>query len=259
MDLKTLIYEKRGHIAYVTMNRPQAMNAYNRVMCQELPQVWEDFDRDNNLRVAILTGAGDKAFSSGIDVKEMAATGEAFSVQRGEVRLSAKQCKVWKPVVAAVNGYCIGGGLHFVAEADIVICSENASFFDTHLRIGSVMASEAIGLSRKIPLGEVLRMVLTSGAERMSAQRAYEIGLVSQVVPLDRLLPTATSIAEKVAECAPLATLGSVEAIWRSLNMGIEDATVLGRHIIMENWHTEDFVEGPRAFAEKRKPNWKGR
>jgi enoyl-CoA hydratase/carnithine racemase len=102
-------------------------------------------------------------------------------------------------------------------------------------------------------------MVLTSGGYRINAQRAYEIGLVSEVVPQDRLMSTATGIAEQVAECAPLAVRGSVEAIWRSLNMGTEDAMVLGRHIIQENWHTEDFTEGPRAFAERRKPDWKGR
>ena len=259
MDLKTLIYEKRGGIAYVTMNRPESMNAYNSVMCQELPQVWEDFRQDDDVRVAILTGAGEKSFSSGIDVKEMATTGEAFSVQQGEVRLTARQCKVWKPVITAVNGYCIGGGLHFVGDADITICSEKSTFFDTHLRIGSVMAVEAIGLSRKIPMSEVLRMVLTSGGYRINAQRAYEIGLVSEVVPQDRLMSTATGIAEQVAECAPLAVRGSVEAIWRSLNMGTEDAMVLGRHIIQENWHAEDFTEGPRDFAERRKPAWKGR
>lgn len=259
MNLKTLVYEKQGHIAYVTMNRPDVMNAYDTVMCQELPQVWEDFAQDQDMRVAILTGAGEKGFSTGIDLREMAATGEVSSVQRGELRLTAKQCRVWKPVIAAVNGYCIGGGLYFVADADIAICSENASFFDTHLRIGSVMALEAIALSRRIPLGDVLRMVLMSGAERMSAQRAQDIGLVSEVVTLDQLLPTATSIAEKVAECAPLAVSGSLEAIWRSLNLGLEEALVLGHHIIKENWHTEDFLEGPRAFAEKRKPVWKGR
>ena len=163
MDLETLVYEKRGHVVTITLNRPHAMNAYDSVMCGELTRVWEEVQRDDDVRVAILTGAGDRAFCSGIDVKEMASGGQVFSVSRGEVRLTARQCKVWKPVIAAVNGFCIGGGLHFVADADMTICSENSTFFDTHLRIGQVMAVEAIGLSRKIPLGEVLRMVLTSG------------------------------------------------------------------------------------------------
>ena len=259
MDLETLVYEKRGHVVTITLNRPHAMNAYDSVMCGELTRVWEEVQRDDDVRVAILTGAGDRAFCSGIDVKEMASGGQVFSVSRGEVRLTARQCKVWKPVIAAVNGFCIGGGLHFVADADMTICSENSTFFDTHLRIGQVMAVEAIGLSRKIPLGEVLRMVLTSGGGRMGAQRAYEVGLVSEVVPPGPAHGRGERYRRRRGACAPVAVRGSLEAIWRSLNMGVEDATVLAHHIIKENWHTEDFLEGPRAFAEKREPVWKGR
>lgn len=215
MDLEALVYEKRGHVVTITLNRPHAMNAYDSVMCGELTRVWEEVQRDDDVRVAILTGAGDRAFCSGIDVKEMASGGQVFSVSRGEVRLTARQCKVWKPVIAAVNGFCIGGGLHFVTDADMTICSENSTFFDTHLRIGQVMAVEAIGLSRKIPLGEVLRMVLTSG--RGGGPHGCPAGLRGRAGQPGGPPGPAHGRGERYRRrrgaCAPVAVRGSLEAI----------------------------------------------
>lgn len=268
MTFSTLIYEKKGRIAYITLNRPERMNAHNSVMLKELPQVWEDVKNDSDIWVAIVTGAGDRAFCTGADVKEMSELGiergypsDVVFDASGEpiFRITQRHNDVWKPTIVAINGICAGGGLHFVADGDIVICSENAQFFDPHVTVAQVAALESIGLSRKIPLEIVLRMVLTGAAERISAQRAYEIGMVSQVVPLPELMPTATKIAEKILQNAPLAIRGTLKAIWKGLELPLHDALTQGWHLIMENWHTEDWKEGPRAFAEKRKPEWKAR
>lgn len=257
---ETVIYEKKGHIAYITLNRPERLNAYNLTMNRELGEVWEDFKKDDYLRVAILTGAGKKAFCAGVDVKDVAEAGEAPLTRIEDVHLTPLQSNVWKPVICAVNGLCTGAGMLFVVDSDICIGSENATFFDSHVNVGMVAAMEPAALVRRIPIGIVLRMYLMGNAERMSAQRAYEVGLLSQVVPFDDLLPTATRIAEVIAENAPLAVRGTKIAAWKSLNLPLfEAAQDVAFYILRENWLSEDFKEGPRAFAEKRKPQWKGR
>jgi len=267
MEFETVIYEKRDHIAFITLNRPQALNAFNLKMNSELYRIWDDVKFDPQVRVAVVTAAGDRAFCSGVDVKESAELGplegldaeDRYADTGRKLRITARMNDCFKPVITAVNGLVVGGGLHFVADTDICICSENATFFDTHLEIGWVSFIEPIGLSRRVPLERIMRMVLMGGNERIDAQEAYRIGLVSQVVPLAELLPTATRLAQVVAEKAPLATMLSVEAIWRGLDMGMEEAKMLGQKLNRVNLRGVDYIEGPRAFAEKRKPQWQGR
>ncbi len=267
MTYETVRYEKKDHIATITLNRPQSLNAFTNKMNTELYKVWDDVRYDPNVRVAVVTAAGDRAFCCGVDVKESAELGpiegldaeDRYRDTASKLRITARMNDCFKPIVTAVNGMVVGGGLHFIADTDICICSENATFFDTHLEIGWVSWIEPIGLSRRIPLERVMRMVLMGSKERMDAKEAYRVGLVSQVVPLKDLVSTATQIAQVIAEKAPLATMLSVEAIWRSLDTGAEEAKMLGAKINRVNLKGVDYIEGPQAFAEKRKPQWKGR
>ena len=266
MSLETLIYEKKGHIAYVTLNRPQKLNAMNEVMDQELQEVWKDFDEDGDLWVAVLTGSG-RAFCAGADViadfveDETQPPALVHFTPDGEAQVyqGPKRCGCWKPVILAVNGICIGGGLYFVGDADIVICSDSAWFGDAHTSLGQVFSWEALGLLGKLPLDAIMRMALLSSSERLTAQRAYDLGLVGEVLTPDRLMPRATELAEAMCRNAPLALRGTVRAIrqeWRQL---LRPAYSQGMQTIMGNWPHEDTREGPRAFAEKRAPQWKAR
>jgi enoyl-CoA hydratase/carnithine racemase len=262
MDESAVLYEKRGHVATMTINRPERMNAFNADVHARFPLLWEEVKRDDDVRVVIVTGAGERAFTTGMDVKDAATTGGPAARQSSEnvhehARLTAIQAKVWKPVICAVNGVCAGGGLHFVADSDIVICAEHATFVDTHVSVGQVAALEPIVLSRKIPLGTVLRMALIGRGERLSAQQALQVGLVSQVVPAEQLMPEAHRIAELLCENSPAAMMKTKQAIWESLDMGLHDGLQHGWTLLRSHWTHPDYREGPRAFAERRKPEWK--
>ncbi len=253
--METVLYEKAGKIAYITLNRPERLNAINTTMQRELPSIWKDFGLDPKVRVAVLTGAGNKAFCSGVDVKEVASGHQAMPTQ-GRHRLTAKSNGVYKPVILAVNGLCCGGGLGFVADSDICICADNATFFDTHARIGIVEATAAIRLARRVPLESVMRLVLLGRAEPLPARRACELGLVGEVVPANRLMSRAYELAQHILENAPHAMEVSIETIWSSLNYGLQDALDYGFQRIKENFYNDEFQEGTRAFAEKRPPSW---
>ncbi len=255
MVYETVTYEKRDQIGYVTFNRPEALNAYNVAMMTELAQVWEDFGADPEMRVAIMTGSG-RGFCAGLDMKESA--GGVRGVAE-TIDFTPRRSNVFKPVICAVNGLCVGGGFHFVLDSDITICSDQASFFDAHVSVGAVSHREIIGLSRRIGYSNALRIGLMGIQERLSAQRAYEMGIVAEVVPQEELLGRAEELANKIKINAPLALEGTVKAMWRSLNLGVEDAVKLSAEIADRNFATEDYREGPRAFAEKRQPQWQGR
>ncbi|MFC1966953.1 enoyl-CoA hydratase/isomerase family protein, partial [Chloroflexota bacterium] len=167
--------------------------------------------------------------------------------------------ETYKPVILAVNGICAGGGLHFICDSDIAICSENASFFDPHVNVGFVSGWEPVGLSRRIPLAYVLKMVLMGSKFRIDAKKALEIGLVTEVVPPDKLMPRASEIAEIILENSPLAVRLSKKAIMQGLNVGLSGGLENAAPILKEVWYTKDHAEGKRAFAEKRKPDWKAR
>jgi len=264
MNFQTLIYEKKGHIAYITLNQPERLNVMSRAQSEELGQVWQDFKNDDQLWVAILTGRG-RMFTAGLDLKEAARTeglGPVYLDANGQpyMKVTQRQNDVWKPVILALNGPCIGGGLHFVADADIVICTEDTWFSDPHTTVAQVSAIEPLGLARKgIPLEIVLRLILLGSAERLSAQRALEVGMVSEIVPRERLLERATELAEAICRNAPLAVRGSLMAVRKGVTTDLGNAYALGWQILMRNWFTEDWKEGPRAFIEKREPVWRGR
>jgi E-phenylitaconyl-CoA hydratase len=255
VTLVETVYEKRDRIAYVTLDREHAGNSFNVQMCDEMAAIWSDFRDDDDCWVAILTSAGTRFFCTGVDVKE------SRTKPMGHVWLPIARLmeELDKPIVCAVNGICCGGGLHFMADADIIIGSENAQFFDPHVNVGLISGWEPIGLSRRIPLNYVLRMTLQGKAYRIDAAEAHRIGLLTEVVPADALLARAEEIARDVLNNAPLAVRWSKRAIMHGLNHGLRDALELSAYMLKEVWDSEDLKEGARAFEERRQPVWKGR
>jgi enoyl-CoA hydratase/carnithine racemase len=208
-----------ARVATITLNRPERLNAFNRTMCEEMVRIWRTVKFDERVNAVVVRASGEKAFSAGLDVKS--SYGQPANVWNhedpGEL-LSPKWQKMWKPVVCAVQGMCTAGAFYFVNESDVVICSTDATFFDSHVSAGLVSALEPIGLMRRIGLGETLRMALTGNDERVSAHTALRIGLVSEVVEADELWTRAHQIATMIAAHPPSATQGTVKAIWESLD-----------------------------------------
>lgn len=220
MNYETLCVEQDGQVGWLTFNRPDVGNAMDARMLAELEHAWHELDTDPAVSVIVNTGVG-WAFQTGLDVAQLSQDREALREQsrrtkRAELRLSAWQNGVRTPVIAAVNGVCAGGGLHFVADADIVIASSDASFLDPHVSIGQVSAFEVIALLRKMPAEAVFRMALVGRHERLSAERALELGMVSDVVEPDRLRLTAQELAERIAENPAGALAASKRALWNA-------------------------------------------
>jgi enoyl-CoA hydratase/carnithine racemase len=261
MSYKTLIVERRGAVGWLEFNRPEVGNAMNATMLDELERAWKQLDADPGVRVIVNTGRG-RAFQTGLDVVELSADPGALREQsrrtrRAELRLTAWHNSVWKPVIAAVNGVCAGGGLHFVADADIVIASSDATLLDPHVSIGQVTAYEAIALVRKSPMEPIMRMALTGRHERLSAARAHQLGILSQVVdPPDQLAAEAMALAEKVARNSPTAMRATKKALWGALELGLTDACRAGAQELIGMWGHPDQAEGPLAFVERREPRW---
>jgi enoyl-CoA hydratase len=222
VDFNTLLLERDGPIGWLVFNRPSAANAMDAAMMQELEGAWLELDRDPDVRVIVNTGAG-AAFQTGLDVAQLSRDPEALREQsrrtkRFELRFTAWHNDVSKPVIAAVNGVCAGGGLHFVADADIVIASADATFLDPHVSVGQASVYETIALAKKSPMESILRMALTGRHERISAARAYELGIVSQVVdPPEQLRTEAQALGEKIARNAPDALASVKRALWNAL------------------------------------------
>lgn len=229
MDYTTITYEVTQYVATVTLNRPDRLNAFDQRMCDEFRHVWTAVRRDDDVRAVVLQAAGDRAFCSGVDVEDgVDTTANLWSQDDPGRSLGPKQNRVWKPVVAALHGIVAGGAFYWVNESDIVICSDDATFFDPHVSYGMTAALEPIGLARRIPLGEALRVALLGLDERMSAARALQIGLVSEVVGRDELRPRAQQIAATIAAKPPAAVQGTVKAIWESLDMTRSGALQVG-------------------------------
>ncbi len=259
MDFKTIVYEKKGRIAHVTLNRPQAQNTINSTMNLELEAAWGDFARDDDIWVGLVTAAGDKAFCVGMDLRDqdMGFGSQPTTPPRHE--WTAREAGSNKPVVTAINGMCCAAGFYFIKDSAITIASENATFFDPHVDIGFVAGNSLAAMAHFLPVGPVLRMFLMGRSERMSAQRAFEIGLVTEVVPLSQLRDRAWEIAEIMATKAPLGTRATLEVVWHGMNMGLDAAIEHSHQISMGHRRYEDFYEGIAAFNEKREPRWQGK
>jgi enoyl-CoA hydratase/carnithine racemase len=253
--------ERHGPVGWLLNDRPEQLNAMNATMRDEFGRAWLELDADPQVRVIVHTGEG-RAFQTGVDVSEIASDGVGMeryrqSMEEFDIHFTAWHQGVEKPVITAVNGICAGGGFHWVADADIVLASSDAQFFDPHVSVGQVVSIEAIGLLRKMPFEAVMRMALVGRHERMSAQRAYELGMVSQVVdPPERLREAAQELAETIAKNSPAAMAASKRALWRALETGLTDACRAGARDLVSMWGHPDQEEGPRAFAEKREARW---
>ncbi|HEY1988768.1 MAG TPA: enoyl-CoA hydratase/isomerase family protein, partial [Acidimicrobiales bacterium] len=241
----TILIERNGPVGWLIFNRPGSGNAMNAAMIDGLEAAWRELDADPAVRVIVNTGEG-RAFQTGLDVVELAQDPEALREQsrrtkRAELRLTAWHNRVWKPVIAAVNGVCAGGGLHFVADADIVMAASDATFLDPHVSIGQVTAYEAVGLLRKMPVEAVMRMALVGRYERIDAQRAYELGMISQIVdPPEQLREAAQELAEKIAKNSPAAMAATKRALWGALELGLTDACKAGAKELVGMWGHPD-------------------
>ena len=260
-EYETLIVERQGPVGWLINNRPDQLNAMNAAMREEFADAWIELDRDPEVRVIVHTGEG-RAFQTGVDVREIASDGVGMeryreSVENWDLHFTSWHQDVWKPVITAVNGICAGGGFHWVADADIVIAASDAQFFDPHVSIGQVVALEAIGLIRKMPAEAVMRMALVGRYERMSAQRAYELGMLSEVVdPPERLRERAQELAETIAKNSPAAMAATKRALWGALELGLTDACKAGAKDLVSLWGHPDQTEGPASFADKREAVW---
>ena len=261
MSYECLKVERQGPVGWLINDRPDQLNAMNNQMRDEFAAAWKELDEDPAVRVIVHTGEG-RAFQTGVDVSEIAGDGVGMeryrqSLEDFDLHFTSWHQQVWKPVITAVNGICAGGGFHWVADADIVIAASDAQFFDPHVSIGQVVSLEAIGLIRKMPAEAVMRMAFVGRHERMSAQRAHELGMISQIVdPPDQLRAAAQELAEKVARNSPAAMAATKRALWGALEQGLTDACKAGAAELVSMWGHPDQEEGPRAFAEKREPDW---
>ncbi|MFC1976763.1 enoyl-CoA hydratase-related protein [Chloroflexota bacterium] len=255
-------YQKEGRIAVFTINRPERRNALDVVAHRELSEAMLDFQDDPDLWVGIITGAGDKAFCAGQDLGGGPAApggGARGAAERAE-RLAAYNLadKIMKPFIAAINGYALGGGLELALTCDIRIAAENARLGLVEVLIGSNAGAGGYQrLSRFIPRAIASWMILSG--QQMDAQEAYRVGLVNKVVPLDQLMSTAREYAENICQAAPLAVRAGKEAIIRGYDMTLEQGFLMDRDTYSRHAASEDRIEGRKAFAEKRKPVWKGK
>jgi enoyl-CoA hydratase len=261
VTVNTILYEVKGTIARVTINRPEAMNAFDLETARLMAQRFEEFDADPMLRVAILTGAGEKSFCAGADLKKMHGGSHAGGISElwdyERQRRLGQRLEVAKPVIAAINGYCLAGGLELALGCDIRVCSRTASFGAPEARWSILHGFGAMRLPRTVPMSVAMEMLLTG--ERIDAARAYETGLVSRVVDPAELLATAEQIAEKIAQNGPLAIRLIKELAWRGLHTHPDAMLRFYAAVTALIHETEDAKEGPRAFSEKRAPRFVNR
>ena len=270
--LETLLYEEKDGVAWVTLNRPDTFNAFNAKMQQELRDLWRGLRRNDEVRCVVLTGAGDKAFCSGIDrVETMADYGKPQAAKQKTVgsgstpfmfddpgaNVGPKTNDLWKPVIAAVNGIACGGAFYMLGEVEFIIAAETATFFDPHVTYGMTAAFEPMHMLQKMPFHEIMRLSLLGNYERLSAKRAYEVGLVSEVVPGDKLREAAEWAAKIIASQPPLAIQGTVRAIWAARDLPRTQALSMAYAFVGLGTNKESIQEGQKAFASKDRPKWR--
>jgi enoyl-CoA hydratase/carnithine racemase len=270
-DFQTLNYEEIDGVAWVTLNRPEVHNAFNLEMQGELKRLWRGLRTNDDVRCVVLTGAGDKAFCVGIDRSEAMGDWQSgddvgsghddASVATGQAgaspwhfddpgdNIGPKTNDLWKPVVAAVNGMACGGAFYMLGEVDIVVAADHATFFDPHVTFGMTMCFEAMHMLQKMPFHEIMRLALLGSHERMSAQRAKEIGFVTDVVPIAELHGAAEWVATRIASAPPVAIQGTVRSLWTARELSRSQALDMGRVIIRVGSDPASLYEGQQAFA----------
>ena len=271
-DWETLTYVEADGVAVVTLNRPEVHNAFNRAMQRELHELWRALRLHDPVRCIVLTGAGEKAFCTGIDRSEQMG-GEAATLDTDEHRIGAgttpfhfddpgdwigpKTSDLWKPVIAAVNGMACGGAFYLLGEVEFVIAAEHATFFDPHVTYGMCATFEPLHMLSKMPVGEVMRMTLMGGRERLSAQRAHQIGLVTEVVPGADLLDAALRCGRAIASAPALAVEGTVRSIWAGVEHTRSQALAMGWSFIGLGTSQASIAEGQAAFASGERIAWR--
>ena len=267
---ETLAYEERGQVAVLTLDRPDVYNAFNHRMEMELQDAWRFLRKNEDVNVVVLTGAGEKAFCTGIDREDSidhyledpsrvnrpeGRTGHVstpFMFNDPGVHICPKANDLWKPIITAVNGMACGGAFYFLGESDVIIAAENATFFDPHVSYGMVAGYETMHLMQKVPFGEALRIALMGGHERVSAAKALEIGLVTEVLPADELLDKAVWIGERIAMSPPLAVQGTLKAAWLTHEQGRRDALAQMSSIVLLGTEYDNIEAGQKSFHENR-------
>jgi len=270
-EFETLGYEERNGVAYVTLNRPDRHNAFNSLMQRELRSLWRGLRRHDDVRVIVLTGAGDKAFCTGIDRMEQMG-GDTTDTTDDDVvgsgstpfmfndpgdNIGPKSCDLWKPVIAAVNGMACGGAFYMLGEVEFIIAADHATFFDPHVTYGMTAAYEPIHMSGIMPFSEIMRVSLLGNHERMSAERAFQIGMVSEIAPVGELMQRATWAAEAIASAPPLAVQGTVRAIWGAREHGQRDALRLGYAYVAMGTSQASITEGQKVFESGKRIEWR--
>jgi enoyl-CoA hydratase/carnithine racemase len=272
-SFETLLYEEREGVAYVTLNRPDALNSFNGAMQRDLHRLWRGLRRHDDVRCIVLTGSGEKAFCTGIDrMEQMGGEGTATPIDDdlaigsgstpfmfndpGDL-IGPKSCDLWKPVIAAVNGMACGGAFYMLGEVEFIIAAEHATFFDPHVTYGMVAAYEPIHMSGIMPFPEIMRLSLLGNYERMSAQRAHEIGMVTEVAPKDELLERAEWAASRIASQPALAIEGTVRALWGAREHGAREALKLGYAYVAMGTNPDSIAEGQKVFESGKRIEWK--
>jgi enoyl-CoA hydratase/carnithine racemase len=254
----TILYEKRDGVAYITLNRPDSLNALNRELSGGLREAMAELRDDPEVILGVVTGAGGRAFSAGMDLKERASLDAAGDRPSNDPRGSGSfvDMGVYKPLIAAIDGFCVAGGLEVSLQCDIRIATEKSQFGLPEPR-WSILAGYGLhNLSRMIPLGEALYMQLTGS--RINTERAYQIGLIQEVVSdRDALFEAVERVADDIKMCAPLAVQAIKQIVYTGRNLPVEYSQKLSGPISQRISTTEDSIEGPKAFSEKRKPQWK--
>src|SRR3954454_12689716 len=271
-DYETITYEERNGVAWVTLNRPERHNAFNSLMQREVRDVWHSMRFNEDVRCAVLTGAGEKAFCTGIDRMEQMGGksdestdfnivgshgGTPFHFNDPGDNLGPKSCDLWKPVIAAVNGMACGGAFYILCEVEFIVAAEHATFFAPHVTYGMTAAFEPIHMAGITPFTEIMRLSLLGNYERMSAQRAYQIGMVSEVVPGAELGARARELAAIIASQPRLAIEGTVRAIWSTRSMPQREAVRLGYAYVAMGTNSESLEEGQKMFASGKRVEWK--
>ena len=249
--------ERDGRVLTVTIERPERMNALHPPANVELGEVFDDFAADDELWVAIITGRGDRAFSAGNDLRYQAEGGERVPMPRGFGGITSR-FDLTKPIIAAVNGVAMGGGFEIALACDLIIASDNALFALPEPKVGlAALAGGLHRLPRQIGTKQALGMILTG--RHVPAEEGQALGFVNEVVPQDQLMATAHRWAEQILACSPLSIRASKEVVYQGLDHGLEAAMAVRYPAVRAMATSEDYIEGPKAFAEKRPPNWKGR
>jgi enoyl-CoA hydratase/carnithine racemase len=250
--------QRDGAILVITLDRADRLNALTRDMLHALGDAYRLAGEDPDVRAVLMQAEG-RGFCTGADAEGLSDSAQSSVEEQLKIPMplfTARQVGIYKPVICAIQGMCAGAGLHFVADSEIVIAATDATFIDSHVNVGQVTALEPIGLSRRMPLGAVLRMVVLGKGERVSAQRAYELGMVSEVVEPNQLRTRARELAEIAASVSPEALQLSLKAIWDSLEMPMSAAYAKGYEMLVRHRSHPDALEGPTAFLAKRAPNW---